>query len=42
MTGNNGLIETNESVSGLIERMKELNLETTGGFWHTNGEKLPW
>ncbi len=42
MTGNNGLIETHESVSGLIERMKELNLETTGGFWHTNGEQLPW
>ncbi len=42
MTGHGGLIDTTESVSGLIERMKELNLENTGGFWHTNGEQLPW
>ena len=42
MTGYGGLIDTTESVSGLLERMKELNLENTGGFWHTNGEQLPW
>jgi len=42
MTGHNGLIDPHESASGLIERMKELNLENTGGFWHTNGEQLPW
>jgi NAD(P)-dependent dehydrogenase (short-subunit alcohol dehydrogenase family) len=42
MTGHRGLIDTTESVSGLIERMKELNLENTGSFWHTNGEQLPW
>lgn len=42
MTGHSGLIETDESVSGLIARIKALNLENTGGFWHTNGELLPW
>jgi NAD(P)-dependent dehydrogenase (short-subunit alcohol dehydrogenase family) len=42
MTGHGGLIETTESVSGLIARMNHLTLDNTGGFWHTNGEKLPW
>lgn len=42
MTGNNGLIDADESVSGLLARMNELTLETTGTFWHTNGEVLPW
>lgn len=42
MTGHSGLIDTQESVSGLIARMEGLNLENTGSFWHTNGEQLPW
>jgi NAD(P)-dependent dehydrogenase (short-subunit alcohol dehydrogenase family) len=42
MTGHSGLIDTDESASGLIQRMDELNLDNTGGFWHTNGELLPW
>lgn len=42
MTGHGGLINTDESAAGLIERMKELNLDNTGGFWHVNGEQLPW
>ena len=42
MTGHNGLIETEESASGLLARMDELNLDNTGSFWHTNGELLPW
>jgi len=42
MTGYNGLIDTDESVTGLIERMNELNIENTGYFWHSNGERLPW
>ena len=42
MTGHSGLIETDESASGLIQRMSELTLDNTGGFWHTNGEALPW
>lgn len=42
MTGHGGLIDPDESASGLIQRMEELTLDTTGGFWHTNGERLPW
>jgi NAD(P)-dependent dehydrogenase (short-subunit alcohol dehydrogenase family) len=42
MTGHGGLVDTDESVSGLIERLNELNLENTGSFWHMNGELLPW
>ena len=42
MTGYKGLIETDESAQGLIKRIDELCLETSGGFWHTNGEALPW
>lgn len=42
MTGHGGLIDPDESAAGLIQRMEELTLETTGGFWHTNGEQLPW
>ncbi len=42
MVGNNGLIDTDESVLGLLARMDELTLETSGSFWHSNGELLPW
>ncbi|KJH73504.1 SDR family oxidoreductase [Aliterella atlantica] len=30
------------SVRGLLARIDELTLETTGTFWHSNGEILPW
>jgi NAD(P)-dependent dehydrogenase (short-subunit alcohol dehydrogenase family) len=26
----------------LITRIDELDMNNTGGFWHANGEKLPW
>jgi NAD(P)-dependent dehydrogenase (short-subunit alcohol dehydrogenase family) len=42
MTGRNGLLNADESASGLLQRMEELTLETSGTFWHTNGEVLPW
>jgi hypothetical protein len=42
MTGHGGLIDPDESAAGLIQRMEELTLETSGSFWHTNGELLPW
>lgn len=42
MTGHGGLIDTDESATGLIARMDELTLNNTGSFWHTNGELLPW
>lgn len=42
MVNFSGLISTQESASGLIERIDQLSLANTGGFWHTNGETLPW
>lgn len=42
MTGFNGLIDPDESAKGLVERMDALTLDSSGGFWHTNGELLPW
>lgn len=41
MTGFSG-ISTEESAAGLIARIDELRLEDSGGFWHANGEELPW
>ena len=42
MTGHGGLINTDESVNGLLKRMDALDLSNSGTFWHTNGEELPW
>jgi len=42
MTGNTGLIDPPESAAGLIARIDELTLETSGEFRHANGELLPW
>ena len=42
MTGGSGYISTEESAKGLIEQIHRLSLETTGAFWHCNGEELPW
>ncbi len=43
MTGftSNG-IQPEKSVKGLIQRIDELTLATTGTFWHSNGDILPW
>ena len=42
MTGGNGLIDPPESARGLADRLEELTLDNTGGFWHMSGEPLPW
>jgi NAD(P)-dependent dehydrogenase (short-subunit alcohol dehydrogenase family) len=42
MTGGQGLIDPPESAAGLIKRIDELTMETTGTFWHANGDILPW
>lgn len=42
MTGHTGLIDPPESAAGLIARIDELTLESSGTFWHANGERLPW
>jgi len=42
MTGGHGQIEAKDAVRGLLARIDELRLETTGRFLHQNGEVLPW
>lgn len=42
MTGGRGFLDPPESAAGLLARIDELTLETTGRFWHANGERLPW
>ncbi|MEG3768574.1 SDR family oxidoreductase [Alteromonas sp. 14N.309.X.WAT.G.H12] len=42
MVNNAGDITPDEAASGLINRLDELTLTTTGQFFHANGERLPW
>jgi len=42
MTGNNGMIDAKEAAAGLVARMDELDLDSTGKFYHSSGEELPW
>jgi len=42
MVGFNGDISPDQAAKGIIERVSELNLQNTGGFWHSNGQSLPW
>jgi NAD(P)-dependent dehydrogenase (short-subunit alcohol dehydrogenase family) len=42
MTGGRGKIDPPEAVRGLLARIDELTPETSGGFWHSNGKRLPW
>lgn len=42
MTQYEGYVDPPESAAGLIARIEELTLDTSGGFWHANGERLPW
>ncbi|MCE2030035.1 SDR family oxidoreductase [Sessilibacter corallicola] len=42
MVGGAGDIPPETAADGLIKRLEELSLSNTGGFWHSNGEQLPW
>lgn len=42
MTGRTGLMDADESATGLILQMDRLGLEQTGTFWHASGEQLQW
>ncbi len=42
MTGHSGHLEPAESAALLWERIEALTPETSGTFWHANGEVLPW
>ncbi len=41
MTGGRG-VSPEKSAHGLIARMDELDLESSGGFWHAEGYALSW
>ena len=41
MTRGHG-ISPQDSATGLIARIDELTLDTSGGFWHAEGYRLPW
>ena len=41
MTGGQG-IDPQDSARGLIQRIDELDIDKTGGFWHVEGHVLPW
>lgn len=42
MVGGHGQVEPRDAAKGLLARIDALTLQTTGGFWHQNGEALPW
>jgi len=42
MTGGSGGVTAVDSAAGLIARLDELSLETSGSFWHAEGYELPW
>jgi len=42
MGGPNGLVDTNESINGLIKVIDNAGLEQSGRFWDFRGEELPW
>lgn len=42
MTGKTGHLTPEESSKKLYQRMEELNLENSSGFWHPDGDILPW
>jgi len=42
MTGKSGNIDAADAAAQLVDRLDGLTPETTGTFWHANGQVLPW
>jgi NAD(P)-dependent dehydrogenase (short-subunit alcohol dehydrogenase family) len=42
MIGGRGDVEPDDAARDLLARIDALTLETTGGFWHAKGQRLPW
>jgi NAD(P)-dependent dehydrogenase (short-subunit alcohol dehydrogenase family) len=42
MTGGKGDVDAATAAAGLLQRLDELDLAHSGGFWHANGQTLPW
>ncbi len=42
MIGGHGDITPDQAAVRLADGIDALNMENSGGFWHSNGERLPW
>ncbi len=42
MTGGNGLVDAPEAAAGLLARIEDLGPDSSGTFWHAQGDVLPW
>jgi NAD(P)-dependent dehydrogenase (short-subunit alcohol dehydrogenase family) len=42
MTRGRGNVDPADAARGLVARIDELTLATSGRFWHANGKELPW
>jgi NAD(P)-dependent dehydrogenase (short-subunit alcohol dehydrogenase family) len=42
MTDNTGNVDPDDAAKQLVDRLDGLTPETTGTFWHANGQVLPW
>lgn len=42
LTGHTGNVAPQDAAAGLLARLDALDLASSGGFWHANGESLPW
>jgi NAD(P)-dependent dehydrogenase (short-subunit alcohol dehydrogenase family) len=42
MTENTGNLDPDESAKQLLDRLDALTLDSSGTFWHVNGQTLPW
>jgi NAD(P)-dependent dehydrogenase (short-subunit alcohol dehydrogenase family) len=40
--GHGGQVEPADAARDLLARLDAVTLETSGGFWHANGQRLPW
>lgn len=42
LVNNKGEVEPSDAATGILRQVDRLSMETTGSFWHANGETLPW
>lgn len=42
MTGGRGLVDAEQAATGLLQRIDDLTVDSSGKFFHMNGEELPW
>ena len=42
MTGGRGNLDPEESARMLLDRFADLDLDSSGSFWHADGPELPW